>query len=98
VGLKKSTTFKIKVANRQRVVRWILTIRDSEGNVVRSFQGYKSPPTRLEWNGMDAGGRIVKAGNYSYRLSITDRKDVTEVTPIRNIKIMAPTPFEIEAR
>ncbi|OGR84308.1 MAG: hypothetical protein A2901_03105 [Elusimicrobia bacterium RIFCSPLOWO2_01_FULL_54_10] len=98
VGLKNSTAFKIRVANRERVVQWILTIRNTQGEVVRSFQGFKDLPKRFDWDGKDSNGKIVAGGEYSYRMSVTDSKNVTEFTPERTLKILAPTPFEIEAR
>lgn len=98
VGIKNTTTFKIRVANRQRIVSWILAIRNSEGYVVRSYTGYQAPPKRLPWDGKDAQGKIVPAGGYTYRMSATDTKNRTEVTPSRSLRILAPTPFEIEAR
>jgi hypothetical protein len=98
VGLKNKTTFKIAVRNRQRIVNWILTIRNAKGEVVRSFQGFNAPPASLEWDARDANDQIVGPGEYVYRMAVTDTKNRTEVTPVRTIRIVAPTPFEIEAK
>lgn len=97
-GLKKVTTFKISSGNRQRVTSWILAIRNANNDVVRSFNGYNEPPKTLEWDGKDAQGQVVADGTYSYRLSVTDNKNVVETTPARSVRIVSPTPFEIEAK
>ena len=98
VGFKNKTTLHINVRNRSRVINWILSIRNAKGNVVRSFQGFNAPPFELEWDGKDDQGRLVEAGDYTYRMSVTDNKNHTEVTPVRSMKIEAPTPMEIEAK
>ncbi len=97
-GLKKVTTFKIASGNRARVVSWILAVRNANNDVVRSFNGYNEPPKTLEWDGKDAQGQVVADGTYTYRLSVTDNKNVVETTPARSVSIVSPTPFEIEAK
>ncbi len=97
-GLKKVTTFKIASGNRARVVSWILAIRNANNEVVRSFNGYNEPPKTLEWDGKDAQGQVAVDGTYTYRLSVTDNKNIVETTPARSIRIVSPTPFEIEAK
>jgi hypothetical protein len=98
VGLKSKTSFKIRAANRRRIVNWILSIRDGKNEVVRSFQGFSAPPNAVDWDGTDASGRAVESGEYVYRLSITDAKGRQESTIPRTLRILAPTPFEIEAK
>jgi opacity protein-like surface antigen len=98
VGLKDKTTFRISTSHRERIVKWVLSIRNAKGEVVKSFQGFNAPPATLEWNGRDANDQIVEAGEYSYRMTVTDKKNKTETTPRRTLRVGAPTPFEIEAR
>ncbi len=98
VGLKNKTNFKIAVRNRQRIVNWILSVRNAKGDVVRSFQGFNAPPSSLEWDARDANDQIVGPGEYVYRMAVTDNKNRTEMTPARSLRIDAPTPFEIEAK
>lgn len=98
VGLKNKVVFKVYTANRDRIVKWIMTIRNAKNEVVQSYQGYDAPPQILEWDGKNAQGQIVEAGRYNYRMLITDRKGQTEKTPSRSIRIVSPTPFEIEAK
>jgi hypothetical protein len=97
-GLKRKTEFRIRAANRSRIVNWILSVRSGKNEVVKSFQGFSAPPKIVEWDGRDAHGRPVEAGEYVYRLSVTDSKGRKETTMARSLRIIAPTPFEIEAR
>ena len=98
LGLKNKTAFKIAAANRTRVVSWIMTIRAANGDVVKTYQGYNAPPTRLDWDGRNAQGVLVPAGVYTYRMMVTDKKNRTETTPVRQVEILSPTPLEIEAK
>lgn len=98
VGLVNKTTFRVRTTHRERIVKWIMTVRDTRGEVVQTFQGYNSPPDHIEWDGKDAAGRVVEAGRYTYRMMITDAANRVEKTPQRTVRIIAPTPFEIEAK
>ena len=73
-------------------------IRKSSGEVVKSFIGYQSPPETLEWDGRNANNKMADPGEYTYRMSLTDSKNVTEMTPARSLRIVGPTPFEIEMK
>ena len=75
-----------------------MSIRNTKNEVVKSFQGYSAPPAKQEWDGRDAHGQPVEAGEYVYRLSVTDAKGRQETTIARTLRILAPTPFEIEAK
>ncbi|OVE78226.1 hypothetical protein BVX98_00950 [bacterium F11] len=96
-GLKNKVNFKIHTAHRSRIVNWIMTIRNARNKVIRSFQGYKAPPTHLEWDGRDTKGRIVPAGQYTFRMRITDSKNRSETTPTRSIRVLPPTLFACDA-
>lgn len=98
VGLKSKTEFRIRAANRRRIINWIISVRNAKNEVVRSFQGHNAPPKVVEWDGKDAAGQVVPPGEYIYRLSATDAKGRSETTAPRSLRILAPTPFEIEAR
>lgn len=98
VGLKDKVTFKVSTAHRERIVKWILAIRNNKNEVVKSFQGFNEPPRIIEWDGRDAQGEVVKSGRYTYRMVVNDAKNQSEKTPRRGLKVLAPTPFEIEAR
>lgn len=98
VGFKNVTTFSINATNRHRIVSWVLEIRNSRDQVVKSFSGHTNPPRDVQWNGQDEKGRAVSEGRYTYRMTTTDRNRRIETTPTRVIRIMSPTPFEMEAK
>jgi hypothetical protein len=97
LGLKNRVAFKISAANRSRITRWIMSIRNTENAVVKSYEGYNTPPAVLEWDGRDDKGQVVPAGKYTYRLVTTDAKNQSERTPERYITVVAPNPIELEA-
>jgi hypothetical protein len=98
VGLKNKTELRIRAANRRRIVNWIISIRNAKNEVVKSFQGHAAPPKIVEWDGRDARGEAVPPGEYVYRIATTDAKGRQETTMPRTMRILAPTPFEIEAK
>src|SRR5205823_982509 len=98
VGLKNKVTFSVNSSHRDRITKWIMTIRNGKGAVVKTFQGYDAPPSLIEWDGKTAQDRVAEPGEYTYRMSVTTNKNKTEMTPIRMIKVVSPTPIEIEAK
>lgn len=98
VGLKRHTSIAILCRNRNRIVKWLLTIKNDKGLIVRSFQGYNSPPDSVEWDGTDSHDRVVEPGNYYYAMVATDNNNDHERTRVRKLRIIAPTPLEIEAK
>jgi len=98
VGLKNKTSFRILCANRNRVVKWVLSIKSTRGEVVRSFQGYSAPPDSIEWDGKTVTQGRVESGVYQYRIIVTDKYNHTEASPTRQLRIISPTPLELEAK
>jgi flagellar hook assembly protein FlgD len=98
VGLKRNTTISILSRNRERLVKWVISIRNSAGVVVRSFQGYNAPPESIEWNGTDSKGRVVEPGVYTYAFRATDNNNHVEKSRVRQLRIDSPTPIELEAK
>jgi hypothetical protein len=98
VGIRNKTLLRIDSRNRNRIVNWVLSIRNGKGTVVRSFQGYSAPPPTLEWDGRNMDNQNVGPGQYSYTLTVTDNRNRSETTPVRYLRIVSPTPLEIEAK
>jgi hypothetical protein len=98
VGLKNKVGIYITSSHRDRIVKWVLSIRNARGTVVKSYQGFDAPPTMIEWNGRDAQERVVDPGEYTYRMAVTTSKNKTEMTPVRTLRIESPTPIEIESK
>jgi len=65
----------IRSVARAPAKRWQVLIRNSFGEVVRTFSGWDAPPLRLTWDGLDDAGRLVADGNYSYDIVIVDQRN-----------------------
>ncbi len=56
------------------VKSWKLTITDFRGSPFRDIEGKGNPPKRLEWDGENNRGEMLKVGYpYSYVFTITDK-------------------------
>jgi len=56
------------------VERWKLTVVDSKGQTVATFEGKGEPPREIAWDGRTAGGGLVMPGlTYSYVLEARDK-------------------------
>ncbi len=98
VGIKRITTISILCRNRSRIVKWMVTIRNGKNRIMKTFQGYDTPPESVEWDGVDSQGRVCEPGTYFYALTATDNKNHVEKSRVRQLKIVSPTPIELEAK
>lgn len=57
---------------KKAVKRWQLVVKNSLGEIVRTFSGWEKPPMRLTWDGLDDVGRIVPDGDYFYEIIVID--------------------------
>jgi hypothetical protein len=56
------------------VERWKLTVVDSKGQTVATYEGRGEPPREIAWDGRTLGGGLVTPGlTYSYVLEARDR-------------------------
>jgi hypothetical protein len=56
------------------VERWKLTVVDSKGQTVATYQGKGEPPREIAWDGRTSGGGLVVPGlTYSYVLEAHDK-------------------------
>ncbi len=62
----------LRIISRRVVKRWQVMIKNSLGEVVRTFSGWEMPPLRLAWDGLDDAGRMVSDGRYNYEIIIVD--------------------------
>ncbi len=65
----------LRINTRSPVKRWQLLIRNSFGEIVRTFQGWESPPLRMSWDGLDDVGRLVGDGRYRYEIVVVDERN-----------------------
>lgn len=73
--------------------KWLATIADANGKIVRNYVWENSTPASIEWNGTDDNGIIVQDGVYKYSISATDRAGNTnEDSEVANIIFSAEKP------
>lgn len=65
----------VRSISRAPVKRWQLLIKNSFGEVMRSYSGWEAPPPRLMWDGLDDAGRLVSDGKYYYDIVIVDQRN-----------------------
>lgn len=65
----------IRHVTRTPAKRWQLLVKNSYGEVVRSFSGWDTPPLRLTWDGLDDAGRLAADGRYYYEIVIVDQRN-----------------------
>lgn len=54
---------------------WKLVIRNTKGEVVKSFEGVNEPPASIHWDWRTEDGRILEVGRYTYFLEWRDRNN-----------------------
>ncbi|MBM3323602.1 hypothetical protein FJY69_09025, partial [candidate division WOR-3 bacterium] len=67
----------VRLMTRAPVKRWQVLVKNSFGEVVRSYSGWEQPPLRLTWDGLDDAGRLVSDGRYSYEIIIVDKRNTS---------------------
>jgi hypothetical protein len=67
----------VRLLSRAQPKRWQLLVKNSFGEVVRSYSGWDAPPMRLTWDGLDDAGRLVADGRYSYEILVVDKRNST---------------------
>ncbi|HEX7320364.1 MAG TPA: PorV/PorQ family protein [bacterium] len=63
----------IHYSSKREIVRWQIVIKNSYGEIVRTYAGWDAPPLRLNWDGLDDVGRLVADGCYNYEIVIIDK-------------------------
>jgi len=75
---------------------WTGTIRNIEGNPVRTFPWQSASPPSFEWDGKEDSGTAAPDGVYSYHVTATDRAGNVGNAQIDNIIIdTRPTPVQL---
>lgn len=65
----------VRTISRAPVKRWQVLIKNSFGEVLRSYSGWDAPPPRLWWDGLDDAGRLVADGRYYYDIVVVDERN-----------------------
>ncbi|MEO0067592.1 MAG: hypothetical protein ABIK23_00435 [candidate division WOR-3 bacterium] len=67
----------VRCLSRAPVKRWQVIIKNSYGELVRSYSGWDAPPPRLLWDGLDDAGRLVPDGRYYYEMVVVDQRNLS---------------------
>jgi len=62
-----------EVMTKDEIEEWKLSIKNSWGEIVRSYEGRGEPPVRFYWDGRDNGGKLVRYGDYHYKFKVTEK-------------------------
>jgi hypothetical protein len=93
VGIKKTTTFAVKAVTKYAVRDWEVTIKDSNGDVLKSFTGEDNPPNQVVWNGKDDRGLPAPDGDFTAQLSVTDVNGKIIKSNTETVKIQSAVPL-----
>ena len=55
---------------------WKVSILDSSGMLVKTFEGKGVPPSNFMWDGKNQTGELVPQGNYTINLEVSDEDDI----------------------
>ena len=84
VTLKKGGTAKFEVYFKNEIKDGTLTIKDKNGNTVRTVsladQAGKSGVLAFQWDGTDNNGTPLASGNYSVTADYVDNQNTTQST------------------
>ena len=90
-------TITISHTKASSEVEWTGEIRNSEGEVVRTYTWQDSTPGEAVWDGTDDEGRVLPGGEYDYVLSAEDRAgNESEEITLEGITLdRTETPIEV---
>lgn len=69
---KQAADIHLMTRSEEPLDKWKMSILDSNGIVVRTYNGSGYPPSHNLWDGMDQEGELVPRGQYSVKLDIID--------------------------
>lgn len=91
-GEGSKSTFRIQQTGSSED-KWVGTIKNTDGKIIKTFEWESSSPKDFIWNGTDSQENQVKDGVYNYEITATDRAgNVSAKTSITNIIYSADKP------
>lgn len=70
-GIKDTAVFKLQISTaKENISRWMFEIKDSSGEVVRTFKGDGPAPDKIVWDGKSENQFLVSDGVYTYTFTI----------------------------
>ncbi|HVA66516.1 MAG TPA: FlgD immunoglobulin-like domain containing protein [Elusimicrobiota bacterium] len=80
-GASASVAFDIQPPPGHKIIEtWKLSIKNKEGQIVRTFAGAGEPPLQIPWDGSGADGKILPDGAYTYSLLSSDQAGNSALT------------------
>ncbi len=68
---------ELNVATRAPIRKWQLRVKNGRGEIVRLYNAWGEPPTRLYWDGRDDTGNLVEDGKYFYEFLVIEESGHT---------------------
>lgn len=72
---------RFSTKSEEPISRYKITVLDSTGMLVKTFEGKGNPPGRYAWDGRNQAGELVPQGNYTFNLEVADDDDLTAKAP-----------------
>jgi hypothetical protein len=81
-----------EIMTKEEIEKWHLSIKNSWGETIRTYEGWREPPTRLYWDGRDNSGKLVRYGEYFYKFIITEKEGRTYTSEgkLSTVKTLGP--------
>ena len=67
----------LNVATRAPIKKWQLRVKNGRGEIVRLYNAWGDPPTRLYWDGRDNTGNLVEDGKYFFEFLVIEESGHT---------------------
>ncbi len=81
-----------EIMTKDEIEKWKLSIKNSWGETIRTYEGWREPPMRLYWDGRDNSGKLVRYGDYSYKFIVTEKNGRTYISDgkLSTVKTLGP--------
>ena len=66
-----------EIMTKGEIEKWKMLVKNSWGEIVRVYEGWREPPVRLYWDGRDNTGKLVRYGDYYYKFIVTEESGRT---------------------
>ena len=74
------------------VLSWRIVVHNSQGEVVRQWDGQGTPPATIVWNGANGDGKVVPVGTYRILFTATDLYGNEAAAPAQSVDVQSLTP------
>jgi len=83
-----------EIMTKGEIEKWKLSVKNRWGETVRTYEGWKGLPVRLYWDGRDNTGKLVRYGDYYYKLIVTEKKGRTYASEGKLVTVKTAGPEE----